>query len=302
MKPLLPQAVSRTTSERRTCARAIRRIYDSLRICLVSSMVLTGCSSNGADLSKVGAATYRGPVVASSDSAQGTKQPSRSNDVAQSKKRDAATPAAPIEPADLEPGAEAVGNGFYVDDKGHILTTWSQIRGCRRVAVLDNFELLHVTLIAGSSLNALAILGTRQSSPVHAVFRASPVVKGEKVSAHAYPISDGMFMPLEIVDGVVQSPIGPAELKGVLQSTAYLGAQSAGGPLVGKHGEVVGIAIDKLSPDWPSDIGYGISVEVIQRLFASIGVDITSGQGGTSGQQVAARYAGDYMVPIICFR
>jgi S1-C subfamily serine protease len=269
-------------------------------------MVLAGCSNNGADLSKVGAATYRGPVVVSSDTAPGTKQQSRSNDVARSKKSSDATPAAPIEPADLEPGAEAVGNGFYVDDKGHILTTWSQIRSCRRVAVLDNFELLHVTLIAGSSLNALAILGTRQPSPVHAVLRASPVVKGEKVSAHAYPILDGMFMPLEIVDGVVQSPTGPAELKGVLQSTAYLGGQSAGGPLVGRHGEVVGIVIDKLSPDWPSDIGYGISVEVIHRLFASIGVDIwaqgTSGQGDSSGQQAPAHYAGDYMVPIICFR
>jgi S1-C subfamily serine protease len=221
--------------------------------------------------------------------------------VVQTQKRAAAKPAAPIEPADLEPGAEAVGNGFYVNGKGHILTTWKQIRGCRRVAVLDNFELVHVTLIAGSSLNALAILDTRQSSPVHAVFRASPVVAGERVSALAYPVLDGMFMPLEIADGVVQTPIGPGGLKGVLQSTAYLEGQSAGGPLVGKQGDVIGIVIDKLSPDWPSEIGYGISVEPIQRIFASIGVDIwaqeTSGQGDAS-----ARYAGDYMVPVICFR
>ena len=174
------------------------------------------------------------------------------------------------------------------------------------MAVLDNFELLHVTLIAGNSLSALAILDAKRSSPAHAVFRASPLVAGERVSALSYPIVDGMFMPLEIADGIVRSPIGPQGIMGIVQSTAISDGQSAGGPLIGESGEVVGIVIDKLSPDWRSEIGYGVSVELIQRLFSSIGVDVSApesmGQGDAPTQQAAVRDAGDYMVPVICFR
>jgi S1-C subfamily serine protease len=267
---------------------------------LVSALTLAGCGSSAEDLSKIGAATYRGPATTASSSAQVSGQGGQSAAAGKSKKKKALTK--PVAPADLASGAEAVGSAFYINSKGQLLTTWQQVRSCRRVAVMDNFELRHVRVTVSSPLSGLAVLDAAETTEIYALFRGAPVAAGEPVTAVVHPILDGVFMPLELTRGRMEAPMGGLEqANAVLRTTAFREGQSAGGPIIDASGNVVGITVGKLRPEWPGKIGYGIGADMILRFADSTGVGVLMiGQG--DAPQDAAPFAGDYTVPVICFR
>jgi S1-C subfamily serine protease len=277
-------------------------VRERLVLLLTCLSLLAACGSSGDDLSKIGAATYRGPANTAQPPGQ---KPAGSRD-AEATKSSKKGLAAPVEPSALASGAEAVGNAFYINNAGQLLTTWGQVRNCRRVAILDNFELRHVTVIAGNPLSGLAILDAKDTRAIYAHFRATLPGPGESVTAFVHPISDGLLMPLEPTKGVMRSPTGAEGTNAILQTTAFHEGQSAGGPIVDERGNVLGVTVAKLSPDWPGEIGYGISIEMILRFTASATVGIwaseVGGQDDASAVRTTAPYAGDYTVPIICFR
>lgn len=285
-------------------ARQRGKACAGLAVVLASALALAGCGSSGDDLSKIGAATYRGPVSAGKSAQTSGQAPAGSQTAQAGKSKKALT--APVEPSTLGAGAEAVGNAFYINNAGQLLTTWEQVGNCRRVAILDNFELRHVTVMAGNPLSGLAVLDARETTAIYALFRATPPRPGEGVTAFVHPISDGLFMPLDPTKGAMRSPDGADGATAILQTTAFRADQSAGGPIVDDSGNVLGVTVGKLSPDWPGEIGYGISTEMILRFTASAAVGVWTaemgGQGDASSPQAAAPYAGDYTVPVICFR
>lgn len=303
MKPLLHLGFrrSRDASERRK-----RRLHAQLIACLASLVALAGCGSSGDDLSKIGAATYRGPVASTGNTTQTSGQVRAGSQKAKVSKSSKKALTAPVEPSTLATGAEAVGNAFYVDNRGHLLTTWEQVRDCRRVAILDSFELRHVTVMAGNPLSGMAVLDAGETTEVYALFRATAPVAGEGVTTFAHPILDGLFMPLEHSKGTLRSSIDPERANAILETTAIREGQSTGGPIVDDRGNVIGIAVSRLNPEWPTEMGYGIGTEMILRFASSAGVGVWTeemgGQGDASALQGAAPYAGDYTVPVICFR
>jgi hypothetical protein len=88
-----------------------------------------------------------------------------------------------------------------------------------------------------------------------------------------------------------------------LQYSAVVDDGGPGGPIVDKHGDVVGIVVHPLSRAWPGDVGYGVSSSLILRFSAAAGVELWERATGsaTAGPE-SASYAGDYTVPVICFR
>jgi S1-C subfamily serine protease len=279
------------------------RLCARLTACL-TALALAACGSSAEDLSKIGAATYRGPATTPSSSTQASGQGGQSAGAGKSKKKKALTK--PVAPADLATGAEAVGSAFYINDKGQLLTTWEQVRSCRRVAIMDNFELHHVRVSVSSPLSGLAVLDAAETTEIYALFRGVPPAAGEPVTAVVHPILDGVFMPLELTKGRMESPMSLDQANAILRTTAFREGQSAGGPIIDASGNVVGITVGKLRPEWPDQIGYGIGSDMIVRFAESTGVGVLTkemgGQGDATVPQGAAPFAGDYTVPVICFR
>jgi hypothetical protein len=145
-----------------------------------------------------------------------------------------------------------------------------------------------------------------ETTAIYALFRATPTAAGESVTAAAHPILDGVFMPLELSKGAMQSAMDPNAASAVLRTSAFREGQSAGGPIIDAGGNVVGITVGKLRPEWPSGVGYGINTEMILRFAASAGVGVWTeemgGQGDATALQGSAPFVGDYTVPVICFR
>lgn len=251
-----------------------------------------GCCTNCGALSRVGAATYTGPAVTRPAATTARRAP-------------AAKPAVPTRgtaPAAVPAGAEAVGSAFYVNPKGQLLTAWSEVQGCRKVAILVDYEFRDVAVVAGSPLSALAVLDSRSPSATYGFFRTAPVTEGEAVSAHAHPILDGISMPLASASGVVRSTASPDGIYGILQSSAVLDYASVGGPLLDDHGNVIGIVAPRLSAGWPDDVAYGVSNSLILQFGASAGVEIWERAAGGVGDAGGGPGAEAYTVPVICFR
>jgi S1-C subfamily serine protease len=256
------------------------------------ALPLDGCCTNCGALSRVGAATYTGPASTRPSSTTARRAPSAKPPV----------PTRGTAPAAVPAGAEAVGSAFYVNPKGQLLTAWAEVQGCRKVAILVDYEFRDVAVVAGSPLSALAVLDSRSPSATYGFFRTAPVAEGETVSAFAHPILDGISMPLESASGVVRSTASPDGVYGIVQSSAVLDYASVGGPLVDDHGNVIGIVAPKLSAGWPDDVAYGVSNSLILQFGAGVGVEIWERAAGGVGDAGAAPQAADYTVPVICFR
>jgi S1-C subfamily serine protease len=258
------------------------RVLGIAVVLLVNALLPGGCCSNCAELSRIGAVSFSGPAKTSTDESQWTSRTS---------------PSTSSRASDVPTGGEPVGTGFYVNARGQLLTTWSGIRNCRKVAILDGYRLYNAVVVSANPLNGLAILEAAKYSPAHAIFRDTPPMAGEGVSIATYPVLDGLLLPLETTRNLIHNPTGPESNEGLLQSSALAPSQSAGGPIVDATGAVIGIIAR-------TPKGYGISNAVLLKFLLATGVKTqTRGAGGSESAALPQDMRAEaYTVPVICFR
>ena len=63
--------------------------------------------------------------------------------------------------------------------KGQLLTTWEEVRDCRKMAVLVHYEFRDASVVAANPLSGLAVLHVGIPTSTHAVFRTSAAAEGE---------------------------------------------------------------------------------------------------------------------------
>lgn len=298
--------VVRWLSAHRKQARAAVTLSAAVAILAALASPLDGCCTDCGRLSRVGAATYTGPATSSSGSSQGAATVTTGQTSAQARSGRTGSSDSQSQQAALPAGAEAVGSAFYINPKGQLLTAWAQVQKCRKIAILADFEFRDAAVVVGNPLNGLAILDSGVPRSTHAFIRTGPVAEGEAIIAFAHPILDGISLPLEAATGVVSSAASPDGVYGVVQSSAVLGDESGGGPIVDDRGDVIGIVVPKMSSGWPDDVTYGISNSLILQFGARAGVEFweraAAGIGDAGRDADAVPHAGDYTVPVICFR
>jgi hypothetical protein len=174
------------------------------------------------------------------------------------------------------------------------------------VAILANYEFRDARVAAGNPLNGLAILETGGPAVAHAIFRTGSIAEGEAASAISYPVVEGLFMPLEVAQGLVHSATGAGRIEGALAIFTTPDSQTAGGPIVDRSGDVIGITVRRLHASSPSNVEFGISSELILKFLASASVDFSTreiaGMADVTTQRSTASDPGDYTVPVLCFR
>jgi S1-C subfamily serine protease len=283
----------------------IRRYGFLFAILLVQSLPLEGCCLDCAELSRAGAVSFRGPTTSGGDPLR-SRPSTTGRSSAQQQGTGSSSPGSALEQTAPPTGAEAVATAFYINKRGQLLTTWEEVRGCRKVAIMSNYELHDASIASGNPLNGLALLQTGASPTAYATFRTSSVVEGEGVRTISYPVLDGLSMPLGVAQGTVRTASNSESARGVFAVSAFLDGQTAGGPIVDKRGDVIGITVDTPTAGAPSSVGYGISNALILKFLSAAGVEIPTrekdGLGNARSEQDIASYIGSYTVPVICFR
>jgi len=257
-------------------------------------LLLAGCCGDCARVTQLAALSANGPIAPGN---AGLSTDSDAEAAAMLTPPDQPLPAAAA-------ASESVGGGIYVNAEGDVLTTWEQVAGCRRLAVLDDSALLPARIIAGTPLRSLALLRTARPISRFARFQTALPAAGATVREITYPVLDGVPLPVVMTAGQLQSTRSPSGVEGVIQSSAQVSGQSPGGAIVDQRGDVIGITVEKLDAAWPSGPTYGIASQPIARFAASIGVEIALNAASSAKASAAAPApaASDYVVPIVCFR
>jgi len=160
---------------------------------------------------------------------------------------------------------EGLGSGFVVDPAGLVVTNLHVIAGQEMVLVaLPSGQQLAPTRIeAVDQEHDLVVLRVGAKLPALTLAQANKIVLGQSVIAIGNPLGLEASISEGLVSGVRETPDGTK----VLQISAPISPGSSGGPILDRHGEVVGVATFIMLGG--QNIGFGVPVRYVKELLGS---------------------------------
>lgn len=203
----------------------------------------------------------------------------------------------------------ASGSGFYVSIQGHIITNQHVIDGCNNMKVHSKGNVLETTKIAEDRRNDLALLKISGSPiQVFALSDESPFPLQEIIVA-GYPFGDKLSSTLKFTQGIVSSVAGLGNDYSQIQIDAALQPGNSGGPILDEYGNVVAVAVAKLSmkkilEDYgviPENTNFGVKVSAVKNLMEGNGVPFKSPSNKMISKKDLSKKATDGTVFLSCW-
>ena len=179
---------------------------------------------------------------------------------AQNKKEELSNPPAisPPEESDSNPVCEsdencadkglgvATGTGFFISEKGFLVTNAHVVAESVELYILYNDETLPASIILTDEENDLALLKVEMESPRLALQNIEPL-KGDEVAVIGFPNVVVMGNAVKATFGHVNASSGPVGDERYLQFDASIQPGNSGSPVVDTSGAVVGVATASLN-------------------------------------------------------
>lgn len=189
-------------------------------------------------------------------------------------------PNAPLQGNSALPGYKntAVGGGVVIDDTGSVLTALHVAVAAPRLRVIfaDGTQ-ANVTIAAADKRNDMAVLKPdRIPDDLQPATLASTrdLRPGDDVQAVGFPFGIGPSASAGIVSGLKREfeGGGKTRLSNLIQFDAAANPGNSGGPLVNRHGEVIGIVDAIVNPSGARTFaGIGFAVPIENAMQGSIG-------------------------------
>ena len=146
----------------------------------------------------------------------------------------------------------SVGTGFFVDDKGHVITNYHVVKTSRnKTKILHDHEEIETKLIAYDEVLDLALLKAKIKNKYFVKFSNKSPQKAQSILVAGYPYGKMISDDLKITSGIINSLKGVQNNTSMLQIDATINPGNSGGPIVDKsNGTLVGVATMKLSKDF----------------------------------------------------
>ena len=205
---------------------------------------------------------------------------------------------------------QGTGSGFFVDDRGHVLTNNHVVQDAQRLEVtLADGQKVRARLIGRDPANDLAVI--RVSLPREKLF---PLRLGDsrqlQVGQMAIAIGNPFGLQRTVTRGVISSlgrdlrtdPSDPRSrlMRGIIQTDAAINPGNSGGPLLNSRGEVIGVNTAIFSPSGGSvGIGFAVPVATVKRYLPQL---IAKGRVahpwlGITGQSIEPELAAELRLP-----
>ncbi len=167
-----------------------------------------------------------------------------------------------------EPGEEkkknssSVGSGFFVTDKGHIITNYHVIKDCNNnIKFLHNNEEIDAKLVASDQRLDIALLKAKIENKHYVKFSNKSPQKAQDILVAGFPYGKAISDDLKVTAGIINSLKGIGNNTSMLQIDATINPGNSGGPIVDKvTGNLVAIATMKLSKDFTKE-AFGVESE-----------------------------------------
>ena len=197
-------------------------------------------------------------------------QPDNSSTVAAHQPQVTPEPAPKASPPATPPAPQSSsGTGFFVAEKGVLVTNHHVIEGCSAIDVAGYGPARLITSDEDVDLAVLQ-LRTAKAHPV-AEIRAEAAQLGEGVVALGFPLADILNSSLNMGTGIVSSETG--FFGDETRFTTNVGIQpgNSGGPILDEYGRVLGVAVSKINDEallaamgtTAPNVGFAIKGEVV---------------------------------------
>ncbi len=156
----------------------------------------------------------------------------------------------------------AVGSGFFVSDKGHIITNYHVVKNCNKnIKFLYNDEEIDAKLIASDKQLDLALLKAKIENKSFIKFTNKSPQKAQNILVAGFPYGKALSDDLKVTAGIINSLKGIGNNTSMLQVDATINPGNSGGPIVDKvTGNLVAVATMKLNKDFTKQ-AFGVESE-----------------------------------------
>lgn len=131
------------------------------------------------------------------------------------------------------------GSGFYITNKGHIITNNHVIDKCEKILLNDEV----VELLSTNKKVDLALLKSQNTDTPFLYLRQNQIKQGEDVVVIGYPFGKEVSTASKITKGIVSALIGLGNDDSKIQIDAAIQPGNSGGPTIGLDGQVVGVTV-----------------------------------------------------------
>ncbi|QDU88325.1 Putative serine protease HtrA [Pirellulimonas nuda] len=180
-------------------------------------------------------------------------------------------PPSEARPTDEE-GFDGFGTAFVVSADGHLATCAHVVKNAERLSVTLGEQAYDARVVVLDTENDLALLRVEgQGLEPLALADSDGAELGDDVRVVGYPLSPLLRARLNVTRGIVSSRLAEED-GGLLQVDAAVNPGNSGGPVVNARGELVGVAMARISHVEISNIGFAVPSNAVRAMMERRGV------------------------------
>ena len=174
------------------------------------------------------------------------------------------------------------GTGFAVSSNGHVITNNHVINGCNSIKIHSNGKVIPATVISFDPKNDIALLKGK-FIPTHVLPLSDEKTKLlQDIYVAGYPFGKKISTSIKVTKGIISSLTGVGNNFSNFQIDAALQPGNSGGPILNDRGNVIGIAVAKLSLRYirknfgvtPENTNFGIKTSVVKSMLHSTNIKL----------------------------
>lgn len=187
------------------------------------------------------------------------------------------TPSDAARPHELEPGMISTGTGFFVSERGHVLTNHHVVEKCSSYVVRrPGYAPMDARFVASDAMNDLAVLST--DTPQKTLPPLSVRARiGESIYVFGFPQSSVLASTGNFTIGNVTATAGMRDDTRMIQISAPIHMGNSGGPVLDQFGNVVGVIRSKAtalsSNDIPQNVNFAIKTTIALNFLEANGIE-----------------------------
>ena len=185
---------------------------------------------------------------------------------------------------------ESIGSGFFVDERGYILTNHHVVEGAETITVTlwrtrnNEFSARVVHTDKSLDLTVLKIDSHEHFSPAH-LGDSDKIETGDWTMAVGSPFGFEHSVSMGIVSDLHRNlVIGGVSYTDMIQTDAVINQGNSGGPLIDIHGRVVGVGTAIYAPEGTyTGIGFAIPINRAKHFFSHVTGPVTAALTAPAG-------------------
>ena len=217
-----------------------------------------------------------------------------------------------------------IGSGFYVSKFRHIVTNQHVVNKCNKITVGDSISTqIPADLIASDKRNDLAILQTISMEMASAdtqsfleklaieivpvlsggLMRSEDVSGGEEILVAGFPLGNMVSDTIKVTKGIVSATRGMDNNFSQFEIDAVIRKGNSGGPIYDRRGNIVGVAVSRLSVNRTDTINFGIKGSTVKQFLSANDVPTTwANRSQRIDTQDLYQIASKQTVMVVCHR